>query len=152
MVRKMQDNIDPFYIAYRGSFTSLLKWPDLDAFWAVLSASADKGWYVYTTAESPPQRALSADELNQFIRDMDRHLHLKHEEDYCGIVYTDSKTEPAYIKIYDPEHLGVVCGIGREPIFPGWIISRLAPKTLAHLPPLAGDKKPWWKRILPGLS
>ena len=146
----MKKEIDPFYIAYRGAFTSLLKWPDLDAFWEVLSAQADKGWYIYTTAEAPPSKAASPAELRAFIQEMDRHLHREHDEDYCGIVYTDNKTDPAYIKIYDPRNLGVVCGIGREPIFPGWIISLLPPRSLDHLPPLTDAAKPWWRRILPG--
>jgi hypothetical protein len=147
----MKQPIDPFYIAYRGAFSSLLKWPELDAFWQVLSEQAEqaeRGWYIYRTDESPPVQAASAGELRDFIKEIDRHLHQMHDEDYCGIVYTDSKTQPSYIKIYDPKNLGVVCGIGREPVFPGWIISQLAPKTLDELPPLPDERKPWWRRIL----
>lgn len=146
----MSKEIDPFYVTYRGAFTSLLKWPDLDAFWQVLSRQTDKNWYIYITAESPPELPASQDELNAFIKQIDQHLHQAHDEDYCGIVYTDSKTEPSYIKIYDPKNLGVVCGIGREPIFPGWIISQLPPKPLDSLPPLPNEARPWWRRILPG--
>ncbi|MDH5445429.1 MAG: hypothetical protein OEY52_07715 [Gammaproteobacteria bacterium] len=140
---------DPFYIAYRGAFTSLLKWPDLDAFWQILSEQADKGWYIYKTDEAVPEQVVSADELKKFIKQVDQYLHQAHDEDYCGIVYTDSKTEPTYIKIYDPNNLGVVCGIGREPIYPGWIISQLAPKSLQHLPPLRTEIKPWWRKFIP---
>ena len=146
----MHKPIDPFYIAYRGAFTSLLKWSDLNAFWLVLSSQADRGWYIYTTAEPAPGQAASPDELRDFIRKIDRHLHTAHDEDYCGIVYTDSKIEPTYIKIYDPKNLGVVCGIGREPIFPGWIISQLPPQALDGLPALADETKPWWRKFLPG--
>lgn len=144
----MTKNIDPFYIAYRGAFTSLLKWPDLDAFWAVLSDHATENWYIYKTSEAPPASPASADELREFIKEVDKYLHQQHEEDYCGIVYADSKTEPTYIKIYDPNNLGVVCGIGREPIFPGWVISQLPPMTLDNLPPLMDEAKSWWRRIL----
>lgn len=143
-----KNQIGPFYEAYRGSFTSLLKWPDLDAFWQVLSAQADRAWYIYVTAEMPPEQTASADELRDFIRHIDRYLHEAHDEDYCGIVYTDSKTEPAFIKIYDPKNLGVVCGIGREPVFPGWILCQLPPRTLDNLPPLTDESRPWWRRIL----
>lgn len=146
----MNKAVDPFYIAYRGAFISLLKWPDLKAFWQVLSEQADNGWYIYSTVEVPPEQPASADELKHFIHEMDAHLRVQHDEDYCGIVYVDSKTEPTYIKIYDPKNLGVVCGIGREPIFPGWILSRLAPHSLARLPPLDTEMKPWWRRIIPG--
>lgn len=143
----MNNNIDPFYIAYRGSFTNLLKWIDLDSFWKVLLEQVDKDWYIYITAEAPPEQAATVDELKNFSQQMDRHLRQEHKEDYCGIVYVDSKTEPSYIKIYDPKNLGVVCGIGREPIFPGWILSQLPPQSLEHLPPLVDKKKTWWRRI-----
>lgn len=145
----MNKKIDPFYIAYRGAFTSLLKWPDLDEFWKVLLEQDDKGWYIFTTAEVPPDQPAGAEELRVFINWLDKHLHDAHDEDYCGIVYTDSKTEPTYIKVYDPNNLGVVCGIGREPIFPGWIISLLPPKALNNLPPLESESRPWWRKILP---
>ncbi len=146
----MKDKIDPFYIAYRGAFTGILKWSDLDVFWSILSASADQGWYVYTTAEAPPHHTLSSEELKHFIVQLDKQLRADHAEDYCGIVYVDSKTEPSYIKVYDPKNLGVVCGIGREPIFPGWILSRLMPKNLDKLPPMEKKSKSWWRRLLPG--
>lgn len=144
------NKIDPFYLAYRGAFTSLLKWPDLEDFWQVLSRQVDKGWYIYTTAEAPPAQPVSADDLKQFINEIDKQLHAQHNEDYCGIVYVDNKTKPAFIKIYDPKNLGVVCGIGREPIFPGWILSLLPPRSLDELPPLSGEARPWWRRILSG--
>lgn len=147
MLNKSQDQVNSFYKAYRGAFTSLLKWSDLDAFWQILSAQSSKGWYIYVTAEQPPEKTTSADEMKQFIREIDQLLHEKHKEDYCGIVYTDDKTSPSFIKIYHPENLGVVCGIGREPIFPGWIISQLKPETLDKLPPLPGTRKSWWRRF-----
>lgn len=31
--------------AFRGSFTSMMRWPDLDQFWDTLRAQADDGWY-----------------------------------------------------------------------------------------------------------
>jgi len=147
---KMNKAIDPFYTAYRGAFSSLLKWPDLDSFWQVLLKQSDKAWYIYTTADAPPEQTASARVLNQFVLEMDKRLHTEHDEDYCGIVYTDSKTDPTYIKIYDPKNLGVVCGIGREPVFPGWILSLLAPRALDSLPPIVDKPRPWWRRILPG--
>ncbi|MDH5180227.1 MAG: hypothetical protein OEZ39_07355 [Gammaproteobacteria bacterium] len=141
--------IEPFYKAYRGAFSNLLRWHELEAFWQVLRRDADQGWYVYQTDSPPPAQPLSAEELQAFIEKIDTRLHTEHTEDYCGIVYVDSRTEPGFIKIYDPNNLGVVCGIGREPIFPGWIISRLAPLSLDGLPPLTEQKSPWWRRLLP---
>ena len=42
---------DPFAIAFRGHFTSLLRWEDLDAFWALVRNNAGAGWYVYAIGE-----------------------------------------------------------------------------------------------------
>lgn len=143
----MTTTLAPFYNAYRGAFSNLLRWHELDSFWQVLRDQAGQGWYVYQTDQVPPADTMSADALNQFINEIDQQLHAEHQEDYCGIVYVDDRTEPAFIKIYDPKNLGVVCGIGREPIFPGWIISKLQPLSLEQLPPLTEPKQSLWQKL-----
>jgi hypothetical protein len=57
-------------------------------------------------------------------------LHREHEEDYCGIVYAGNTQQPAFIKIFDPNNLGVTCGFSAKPPLPGWIMSRIAPIDL----------------------
>ena len=142
----MNEQIDPFYKTYRGAFSSLLRWHEVDAFWALLREQAGAGWYVYTIGKNPPAKTASVEELCRFIEEIDARLRREHEEDYCGIIYVDSKTEPTYIKIYDPKNLGVVCGIGREPIPPGWIISKLAPRSIEELPPQGEQAQGLWQR------
>ena len=144
----MSEVKNDFYTQYRGSFTSLLKWQNLDNFWRLLLKNDEPCWYVYDTGKPPPAVTLSADEFRNFIQFIDHHLRDLHKHDYCGIVYTDSKTKPTFIKIYDPKNLGVSCGIGPEPIPPGWIISLTEPLTIEKIPPLTPPKKPWWKRLL----
>lgn len=146
----MNLDTEPFYQTYRGAFSNLLRWHELDAFWEVLRANASQGWYIYQTDQTPPEQPASAEELCAFIDKLDVQLREEHSEDYCGIVYVDDRTAPSYIKIYDPKNLGVVCGIGREPIFPGWIISKLKPCSLEQLPPLAVEKS-GWRRFIPWL-
>lgn len=141
------NKVDPFYTAYRGSFSAILKWPELDGFWLALKQRAGENWYAYTIGEPPPASPLSAEQLLAFIDSLDARLREEHKEDYCGIVYVDDKSSPSYIKIYDPKNLGVVCGISREPIFPGWIISLLPAKPIEELPPLEEEKKSWWKKL-----
>ena len=143
----MQQTIDPFYKTYRGAFTSLLRWHDVDAFWNVLREHAAAGWYIYNIGDKPPVQKASAAAVDHFIAEIDTRLRKEHEEDYCGIIYVDSKTDPTYIKIYNPKKLGVVCGIGREPIPPGWIISLLAPKPVEELPSLEEASPSWWQRL-----
>jgi hypothetical protein len=137
----------PYHAAFRGRFTSLLRWPDLDEFWRILKVQAEEGWYVYRVGEAPPSAALTADELRRFIDQLDRELRVAHAEAYCGIVYVDDRSNPAFVKIYDPDNLGSVCGSSERPPLPGWTISKLQPAALeAAEPPLTGRRR-WWRSL-----
>lgn len=74
------------------------------------------GWYIYAVGEVPPEAPASESHLLKFIDEIDALLHQEHDEDYCGIVYTDSKESPNYIKIFDPNNLGVSCGFSENPL------------------------------------
>ena len=138
---------DPFYIAFRGNFSGVLSWEDLDAFWEVVRSNAAAGWYVYAIGEAPPAAPASAEQVNLFVAEINTLLRKEHEEDYCGIVYTDSKMEPSIIKIFDPNNLGVQCGFSDNPPLPGWVMSLSPPVMLydcAHHPE---NRKRWWRRM-----
>lgn len=138
---------DSFMTAFRGHFTGVLSWKDLDAFWKVVRLRDSAGWYVYAIDEMLPTAPASAEQVNLFISEIDALLRKEHQEDYCGIVYTDSKTDPTMIKIFDPNNLGVQCGFSDNPPLPGWVISLLPPVMLydrAHLPE---NRKRWWRRL-----
>jgi hypothetical protein len=137
----------PFYAAFRGNFSGVRSWEDLDAFWAVVRSNSAAGWYVYAIGEPAPVHQSTAEQVNDFLNEVDALLRKEHQEDYCGIVYTDSKTEPSMIKIFDPNNLGVQCGFSDNPPLPGWVMSRLPPVTLD-----SGDQRPegrkrWWQRL-----
>ena len=138
---------NPFYTAFRGHFTGVLSWEDLDAFWAVMRRKAAAGWYVYAIGEAPPAVPSTAEQVGNFLSEIDALLRREHQEDYCGIVYTDSKTEPSMIKIFDPNNLGVQCGFSDNPPLPGWVMSLLPPVVLhdrAHTPE---GRKRWWMKL-----
>jgi hypothetical protein len=138
----------PSYLqAFRGSFTSLLKWPDLDTFWQVLDAQADADWYIYAIGEQVPTAPANAEQVRTFIKEIDKLLRQEHEEDYCGIVYVDDKTQPSFIKIYDPNNLGVTCGFSDNPPMPGWVLSTLAPVELNEQTFLPQNRRRWWQRL-----
>ncbi len=145
MSAQMED--DPFYAAFRGHFTGVLNWEDLDAFWAVVRNNAAAGWYVYAIGEAAPARTSTAEEVGTFLAEIDALLRREHQEDYCGIVYTDSKTEPSMIKIFDPNNLGVQCGFSDNPPLPGWVMSRLPPVTLDSRDRRPEGRKRWWRRL-----
>jgi len=91
-----------FLNAYRGSFTSMMRWPHLDDFWTLLNKQGDDSWFIYAVGEQPPEKPVTKDDLLSFVKEIDILLRKDHDEDYCGIVYADDKTQPSFIKIYDP--------------------------------------------------
>ena len=133
---------------FRGSFSSAMRWHQLDELWERVRAEPE-GWYVYAPGEAPPREPAPADELRRFVAEIDALLRRDHQEDFCGIVYADDRERPTMIKIYDPNNLGVVCGYSDNPPLPGWILSRVPPEELASLPP-ANDRRRWWRRLFGG--
>ena len=138
---------DTYIKAFKGSFTSTMRWPDLDDFWQGLKACADDDWYIYAVGEEPPQQTVSKQQLITFIDRIDALLHKEHEEDYCGIVYVDNKAAPEFVKIFDPNNLGVSCGFSEKPPLPGWILSKIQPIELetALYPPK--NRQRWWQQV-----
>lgn len=144
----MDMSIKEAYIStFRGSFTSTMRWHDLDAFWQVLKAQADDGWYIYAVGETAPERTSEKAQLLSFIDNIDELLHKEHEEDYCGIVYVDNKEAPEFIKIFDPNNLGVSCGFSDNPPLPGWILSRLQPVELETALNPPKNRQRWWQQL-----
>ncbi len=144
----MDMSIKEAYVsAFRGSFTSTMRWPDLDGFWQVLKAQADDQWYIYHVGEAPPGSTVSKADFLNFITGIDELLHKEHDEDYCGIVYVDDKQTPEYVKIFDPNNLGVTCGFSDNPPLPGWILSRLQPVELESALNPPKNRQRWWQQI-----
>ena len=133
--------------AFRGKFTSVMRWPQLDEFWENLKSQVDDAWYIYAVGETPPEVPVDKASVLKFIDEIDVLLRKDHDEDYCGIVYIDNKETPAYIKIFDPNNLGVSCGFSEKPPLPGWILSKVQPIELedALYPP--NNRRKWWQRI-----
>lgn len=147
MKPQQQETLSEFYSRYRGGFIGILKWPQLDGFWQVLRDKAGANWYVYAIGETPPDTPVTAEQLDMFIIEIDSLLRKEHQEDYCGVVYVDDKTDPGFIKIYDPNNLGVVCGFSDNPPLPGWIVSLIKPELLDENTFLSQSRKRWWRRL-----
>ncbi len=139
-------NEQEFMQAFRGSFTSALRWHHLDALWQVLRNDAAGGWYIYAIGETPPAQASDALRVLTFIDEVDKLLRAEHKEDYCGIVYADDLQRPSLIKIYDPNNLGVSCGYSDNPPLPGWVLSKLAPVDLP-VTLVAKNRRRWWQGL-----
>ncbi len=133
--------------AFKGSFTSTMRWHDLDAFWEVLKGLADDQWYIYAVGEVPPESTVDKAYFLTFIEKIDDLLHKEHDEDYCGIVYVDNMEVPEFIKIFDPNNLGVSCGFSDNPPLPGWILSRLQPVELETALNPPKNRQRWWQQL-----
>ena len=135
-----------FMHAFRGSFTSALRWPQLDSLWEAVRLQRDADWYIYAVGEPPPEHSATRQQLHHFIDEIDSLLRREHGEEYCGIVYADDLQRPDFIKIYDPNNLGVSCGYSDNPPLPGWVLSKLKPCDLAASV-LPANRKRWWRRL-----
>lgn len=139
--------LDLFYEKFKDSFTSCMRWDDLTILWDTLKQRANLNWYLYAIGEPVPDSPANEKELLLFITEIDNLLRSEHEEDYCGIVYADEKKNPTFIKIYDPNNLGVSCGFSNDPPLPGWVLSVIPPKPLEDKSVLTQQRKRWWQRL-----
>lgn len=138
---------DPYLLAFKGSFTSALRWHHLDSLWEKLRADADGGWFVYSLGEVPPTEPATPEQFLLFITELDALLRREHQEDYCGIVYADNLQTPAFVKVYDPNNLGVSCGYSDNPPLPGWVLSKMPPSLLAPDILTPKGRRRWWQRL-----
>ncbi len=136
----------PYQAAFRGAFKSALRWPQLDQLWKTIKAAPD-GWYIYALGDAPPEEVSTADELVHFIDRIDELLRREHDEEYCGIVYSDRPDAPSMVKIFDPNNLGVSCGYSDNPPLPGWVLSRLEPVDMGSDQIVPKNRRRWWQQL-----
>ena len=145
----MSDQVtDAFRQAFRGRFESVLRWEQLDLLWGVVRKDVAGDWYIYAVGDAPPQQPSSAEQMQTFLLEIEQLLRKEHDEDYCGVVFTDSMEAPQFVKIFDPNNLGVSCGFSENPPLPGWILSKLPPADLDAPVPQPGNRRRWWQRLL----
>lgn len=133
-----------FQQRYGGRLWSVMSWERLDDFWKRIGG---EGWYVYAVGEAVPTAPASAAELAAFVAKIDALLREEHRHDYCGIVYADALDAPTFVKIFDPNNLGVSCGFSDNPPLPGWILCRMPPEDLKPAAPLPESRRRWWRTL-----
>jgi hypothetical protein len=131
---------------FSGYFSGTLEWVDLDALWLRVLA-APEGWYASLAGEPPPVVPLEAEALRRLVGELDALLRREHEERFCGIVFTDDRDHPGFIKIYDPNNLGCSCGTQAGANVPRWVLSRLRPDPIVVEVPLPNGRKRWWQAV-----
>ena len=142
-----QHQTDPYVEAFRGRFNSVMQWQQLNGFWDALRKQFDEQWYIYAIGEEPPAQPCTADQMATFISEMDILLRKEHEEDYCAIVYADDLQIPQFVKIFDPNNLGVSCGFSENPPLPGWVLSKMKPINLETALKPGNNRRRWWQKI-----
>lgn len=147
MLSQQQQSFENYIQTFRGRFSSVLRWEHLDDFWSTLKNQADDNWYIYAVGEAAPTETSTAGQLITFINEVDVLLRKEHEEDYCAIVYADDHDAPSFIKIFDPNNLGVSCGFSENPPLPGWVLSKIQPVDLENALRPANNRRRWWQKI-----
>ena len=144
-----EENTDgsAYKLAYRGRLVAINQWEDLDEFWNVMHSIADESWYIYAIGERPPKDPAPTEKVHEFILEIDTLLRKDHDEEYCKIVYADDHKHPSFVKIYDPNNLGVVCGSSDNPPLPGWTLSKQQPINLEAAFPPPGNRRRWWQKM-----
>lgn len=138
---------DPYAERFRGLFYGVTKWEALDQLWLNVRQQMDNNWFIYAVGHEPPQQTTAAEKVNTFVTEIDALLRKEHDEDYCGIVYVDNAENPSFIKIFDPNNLGVSCGFSDNPPLPGWVMSKMKPCDLAAAFPPPKSRQRWWQKI-----
>ena len=147
MTQSLAPTRSAFQARLHGSFSNILTWDQLATLWSVVR-SRPEGWYVYAIGEAPPAEPASAAALDRFVLEIDVLLRREHREDYCGIVYVDDRSEPTFIKIFDPHNLGSSCGSSGAVTLPGWLLTRMAPEPLQDTRLLPEGRKRWWRTLI----
>lgn len=132
-----------------GYLSGMLRWEQLDALWQRVLAQP-QGWYVSEAGAVLPRQPLEADDLRQFVTELDARLRREHEHDFCGLAYTDDPGQPALVKVYDPQHMGSFCSTGNAPTPPRWVLSRSRPERIDDEAPAPAARRHWWSRFFAG--
>ncbi len=125
----------PFWQAYQGSFSGLMNWVQVEAFFDALAENTGN-WYVFRMDAPLPEAPLSAAEFSGQLAEM-RHLTLTYRDaSHCFSLFTDHITDPQFIKVFDPGNLGASCGSSGSRTYPRWTVSRIKPDAPV---PVAAD-------------
>ena len=138
---------DEFLHKFKGRFSGVLKWEQLDRLWSLVRKNHNAAWYLYHVGDQPPTSPASSHEVNLFIDKIDQLLRSEHQESYCGIIYADDLNNPTFVKIFDPNNLGVSCGFSDNPPLPGWIMTQIPPVDLPTALPPPQNRKRWWRKL-----
>lgn len=126
-----------FWHRYNGRFSGLPTWPGFDAFWRRFEASGGD-WYVFDPARDAP--GAPHPDIASALAEARACVEQARSRGFCGAVFADDLEAPDFVKVFDPDQMGGVCGGSRERVLPKWIFSRIAPDPLPLIPAAPAKK------------
>jgi hypothetical protein len=118
-----------FWRAYDGSFSGILKWQDVDRFWAYLAQNPE-GWHVFDPDGDAPDMPMTKTEFARFLTQAKALVNSRRERSLSGAIYVDNMAEPTFAKIFDPVNMGSACNVSGTRTMPRWVVSRIKPDAL----------------------
>jgi TusA-related sulfurtransferase len=119
-----------------GALAGVIEWPILDQIWRVAQHAEDSKWNVLENDKPLPgaSRPTIGDfhgDLASSLNALKDYLRQSHPQRYCGLVFTDSITDPTLIRIFDPKLVTSMCNIYGNTPAPSWVISTMDAAQLA---------------------
>jgi TusA-related sulfurtransferase len=119
-----------------GTLAGVIAWHVLDQIWHVIQHSEDSKWHVFENdsplpGENRPNVVDTRGELASSLNTLKDYLRQSHSQRYCGLVFTDSFTEPTFVRIFDPKLVTSMCNIYGNTPAPSWVISTMDAAQLA---------------------
>ncbi len=119
-----------------GTLVGIIDWQMLDQVFSIIQHSIDSKWSLYSNDTPMPGEKRSKDvdtggDLATSLKSLGVYLRKSHPRNYCGLVFTDSLTEPTIIRIFDPRFLTSMCNIHGNTPAPSWVISTMDAAELA---------------------
>jgi TusA-related sulfurtransferase len=119
-----------------GTLSGVIDWHVLDQIWHFIQHSAHSKWHVFENdtplpGESRPNVVDTRGELASSLNALKDYLRQSHPQRYCGLVFTDSFTEPTLIRIFDPKLVTSMCNIYGNTPAPSWVIATMDAAQLA---------------------
>jgi len=119
-----------------GTLAGIIDWHLLDQVFSIIQHSNDAKWRLYSNdipmlGENRSKDVDTGGDLKSSLNAINAYLRQSHPRDYCGLVFTDSFTEPTLIRIFDPKFLTSMCNIYGNTPAPSWVISTMDAAQLA---------------------
>lgn len=119
-----------------GTLAGVIDWHILDQIWHVIKHSNDSTWHVFNNDTPLPgdNRANVVDtsaDLASSLKALNAYLRQSHPHNYCGLVFSDSLTDPTLVRIFDPKFITSMCNIYGNAPAPSWVISTMDAAQLA---------------------